>query len=103
VCPFVVPCFRSLFESLSVDCIVTGTVKEAIWERFGDDLVAIWGSFGVHVGVIRMLFGSSLGNSGSWREPYRFLSIFGVHFGRLLGTLLETILHLGGHVWRFSR
>jgi len=62
----------------------------------------IWGPFG----VISKSFGCRLGafweilkHVESHVDFYQFWSFT----GRLLGTLLEIILHLGGHVWRFSR
>jgi len=90
VCLFVIPC---LFESLSVDCIVTGSIKERFWS----DLGIIWKSVGRRLGAIRDGFGKV-------RTMLRAMWIcieFGDHSGRHLGNLLETILHLGGHVWRF--
>ena len=68
-------------------------------ERFGDDVGAIWVSFCGHSDAVWEHFGKF----GTMLRAMSIFIDFGAHFGRLLETLLETILHLGGHVWRFSR
>ena len=62
--------------------------------RFGDNLGAIWESFGGRLDAVWEHFRKF----GIMLTTMSILIDLGVHFGRLLETLLETILHLGGHV-----
>ena len=81
-------------RSLSADCTVTGSVKGASLERFGDHLRAIFKSFGGHWVAVWAHFGKF----GIMLGAMWIFTDSRSSFGRHLGTLLETILHLGGHV-----
>ena len=67
-------------------------------ERFGHHLGAISRSFWGHWDAVWEHFGQF----GIMLRAMWSLFDSGRHFGRHLGILLETILHLGGHVWGFS-